>query len=370
MRWLRNCCILGVLFILITERNRAMAEPLLEHVKVFSHGEGGYKILRIPAIETAPDGSLVAFAEARKHGPADPGWEGQEIALACKRSTDQGKTWSEMKIIEAPGELWSAANPSTAVDRDTGRVWVLYLRSKPERSSRNSRPGTDDMQTLARHSDDNGVTWSDPIDLTKAARDFDDPEWKCSVIGPGGGVQTRGGRLIFPVWKSPFAVFALFSDDHGATWRRGEPVPGCQGNEDQLVELADGRILIDARQCGGPHRWLAESNDGGRTWSKPRPGVTVTPVCCAIERFTLKSAGDDRDRILWTGPAGPKRTNLVVRVSYDEGQTFTNERHIMDGQAAYSDLTILKDKTVGILWEHDGILFTRLNLEFLEPTNK
>jgi len=60
----------------------------------------------------------------------------------------------------------------------------------------------------------------------------------------------------------------------------------------------------------------------------------------------------------------------VVRVSYDEGQTFANERRIMDGPASYSDLTILKDKTVGILWEHRGILFTRFNLEFLEPLEK
>lgn len=364
---MRNCSILCLAIALAAGGNETLAEPLLEHVKVFAHGESGYKIFRIPTIETAPDGSLIAFAEARKNGPGDPGWEGQDIDLACKRSTDNGKTWSPLKIIEDPGEFWSAANASTAVDRDTGRVWVLYLRCKPNCSSRKSRPGTDDMETFARYSDDNGVTWSDPIDLTRIARDFDDPEWKCSVVGPGGGIQTRTGRLLFPFWKSPYGLFAVYSDDHGQTWRRGQLVPEGRGNEDQLVELSDGRILLDARQRGGPHRWLATSSDGGETWSKPRPGVTVTPVCCAIERYTLKSAGDDRDRILWTGPAGPKRSNLVIRVSYDEGQTFTNERPVMDGQASYSVLTVLKDKTVGILWEHEGILFTRFNREFLEP---
>jgi len=81
----------------------------------------------------------------------------------------------------------------------------------------------------------------------------------------------------------------------------------------------------------------------------------VTPVCCAIERYTLKSAGDDRDRIVWTGPVGPGRNKLVVRTSYDEGQTFTNERRISDEPAAYSDLSILKDKSVGVLWERETI---------------
>ena len=350
----------------------AMAGPPLEHVDVYTSGDDGYQMYRIPAIEAAPDGSLLAFAEARKYGGSDPGMGKQDIDLVFKRSTDNGRTWSPMKIIEDPGELWSAANPATVVDRQNGRVWLLYLRSKPERSTGTSRPGTDDMQTLARHSDDNGLTWSDPLDLTKVARDYSDPTWQASVIGPGGAIQTRTGRLVAPVWKvKPYAVFTVFSDDHGQTWQRGSLVPGNQGgNEDQIVELADGRLLLDIRQNSGPHRLLATSSDAGQTWSEPRPGVAVTPVACAIERLTLLSAGDDRNRIVWTGPKGPGRKNLVARLSYDEGQTFTNERLIAAEPAAYSDLTVLKNKTVGVLWERGNyrfITFTTLTLEFLEP---
>ena len=145
-----------------------MAGPPLEHVDVYTSGDDGYKIYRIPAIEAAPDGSLLAFAEARKYGGSDPGMGKQDIDLVLERSTDNGRTWSTMKIIEDPGELWSAANPATVVDRQNGRVWLLYLRSKPGRSTDTSRPGTDDMQTFARWSDDNGATWSEPLDLSKA----------------------------------------------------------------------------------------------------------------------------------------------------------------------------------------------------------
>jgi sialidase-1 len=350
----------------------AQGEPPLKHVDVYTSGVDGYKCYRIPAIETAPDGSLLAFAEARKYGGNDPGYGKQDIDLVLKRSTDGGLTWSPMKIIEDPGDYWSAANPATVVDRKTGRVWVLYLRSKPERSTDTSRPGTDDMQTLARYSTDHGLTWSEPIDLTKVARDYSDAAWQASVVGPGGAIQTRTGRLVAPVWKvKPYGVLTIFSDDHGQTWQRGALMPGkLGGDEDQVVELADGGLLLDIRQNGGPRRLLATSSDGGKTWSEPRPGEVVTPVACAIERLTLQSAGDDRNRIIWTGPKGPGRKTLVARLSYDEGQTFTNERLIADEPAAYSDLTVLKDRTVGVLWERGDyrfITFTRLSLSFLEP---
>jgi sialidase-1 len=189
------------------------------------------------------------------------------------------------------------------------------------------------------------VAWSKPIGLTDVTRDLADPKWRTSVVGPGGGIQTRDGRLAIPVWKfEPWGVFAVVSDDHGRTWRRGELVPDVSGDESQLVELSDGRLLFDIRQQRGGHRWRATSADSGKTWSKAGAGEQVSAVACAIERFTLKAAGDDRDRLLWTGPKGPQRSNLVVRVSYDEGATFPHERLIAAGLAAYSDLTILKDR--------------------------
>jgi len=344
----------------------------LHHVDVFVSGKDGYAAYRIPAVEASPRGAILAFAEARKHNLADPGEKGQEIDLVLKRSTDGGATWSPMRIIEHSGELWSSGNPATVVDRSNGRVWVFYIRCRPGRGTEAARPGTDDVANLARWSDDDGLTWSEPIDQTRIARDMTDGKWGISVPGPGGAIQDRRGRLIVPMWRyAPWGNFAMVSEDHGRTWQRGSLVPFPEGgDEDQLVELSDGRLLLDMRQQKGPHRWMATSTDGGRTWSKPASGRKTTPVCCAIERYTLKSAGDDRDRIVWTGPLGPGRKTLVVRMSYDEGRTFANERLISEGPAAYSDMTLLKDKSVGVLWERADyrfITFTRLDRDFLEP---
>lgn len=348
------------------------AEPPLRHTDVFVSGKEGYFGYRIPAIEVAPDGALLAFAEARKYNLGDPGYDGNDIDLVCRRSADQGVTWSPIKTIEDPGEKWSAANPATLVDRKTGQVWLFYLRCKPGRNTETARPGTDDSKILARTSDDNGLTWSEPVDLTTVSRDMADSKWRCSVVGPGGGIQTRDGRLVIPVWKfEPWGVFAVYSTDHGRTWQRGELAPALAGDECQLVELVDGRLMLDTRQQSGPHRWLTTSSDGGRTWSTARPGEKVTPVCCAIERYPAPVGSAGRTRILWTGPKGPDRANLVVRVSSDDGLALPHERVIATGPAAYSDLAVLKDGTVGVLWErgveqgYQFITFTRFNRDWL-----
>ena len=131
-------------------------------------------------------------------------------------------------------------------------------------------------------------------------------------------------------------------------------------------------VVIDMRQNSGTHRWMSVSDDQGNTWSPPYAGNNVSPVACAVERFSAKIAPDQRERILWTGPKGPERRTLVMRVSYDQGKTFQNERVISDEPAAYSDLTVLADNTIGCLWERGDykyITFTRFDLSFVEPQN-
>jgi len=200
-------------------------------------------------------------------------------------------------------------------------------------------------------------------------------------LGPGGAIQTRAGRLLIPAamkydayWVvgqvgnftgniETLRAYTFYSDDHGATWQRGEPV-GAFTNESQLVELADGAIMMDARQNAGEHRWLMTSFDGGKTWSRPLAGQKVTTIAAAIERFSP-------ELLLWSGPLGPGRKHLVTRLSTDEGQTFTSERTVFGGPSAYSDLTMLDDGSAGLVWERgvsDGyqfVTFTRLTQEFL-----
>ncbi len=371
--------------VLIVSSSAVLAQPTLTHKDVFRAGVGGYHSYRIPAIVTAADGSLIAFAEARRDNRGDPG--SGDIDLVTSRSEDNGGTWSEMRVVDDPGEKWAASNPTPLADRSNGRLWLFYNRWEPGFGTDRSRPGTRNNQMWARSSEDYGRTWSAPRDLTPSSRDYD--HWAAMFTGPGGAIQTRSGRLMIPAAMKHDAysvagsiggftgsigmmrAYVLFSDDHGQSWKRGALVPALT-NENQLVELADGAVLMDARQNSGDHRWLVTSADGGETWSRPRPGQALTPVATSIERFTLQSAGADRDRLIWTGPTGPGRKNLVARLSYDEGETWMSERVLYGGLASYSDATVLRDGTAGVLWERgvseavQYITFTRFNREFLE----
>lgn len=363
----------------------ACAQPVFQQTDVFRAGAEGYHTFRIPAIVAAADGSLVAFAEARKENQSDPG--GGDIDLVSKRSSNGGLTWSALQLVDDPGERWGASNPTPVLDRSKGRLWILFNRWEPGFGTERSQPGASNNQAWARYSDDHGRSWSAPRDLTRFARDYDN--WGAMFLGPGGAIQTQSGRLLVPAAMRPdtyrlwiatpgfdgpallMRAYAFYSDDHGATWRRGQLLK-AQTDENQLVELADGAILMDARQGMGPHRWLGFSHDGGQSWSNPLAGQEVTPICAAIERWTLASGSDGRNRILWTGPAGPARKRLVARISYDEGQTFAAEKDIYGGLAAYSDIAILRDGTAGVLWErgvsagYQYITFTRFDLAFVE----
>jgi sialidase-1 len=173
-------------------------------------------------------------------------------------------------------------------------------------------------------------------------------------------------------------AFVLYSDDGGRSWQRGQRL-GVPTNENQVVELDDGRLLIDARQHEGRHRWMAESNDGGQSWSEPRPGQNVTPVCTSILRYVRpERAGQSGSWLLWSGPQGPARRDLVIRVSRDQGRSFPAERLIGPGRAAYSNMAMLDNGLVGILWERgqaegipggtvpETIRFTRITPQTVE----
>jgi sialidase-1 len=347
--------------------------PFRTHV--FVSGKEGYFAFRIPSLLVTPKGTLLAFAEGRKQSLADLG----NNDMVLKRSTDGGKTWGPLQIIYDEGES-TIGNPTPVVDRDTGRVWLVF--------------GREAKQVLVMHSDDEGKSWSKPVDITKQVTR---PKWKFYGVGPGVGIQLRAGnhknRLVIPAYhrltqhknSSPFA-HVFYSDDHGKSWKSGGTV-GPESCESQVAETANGGLIINCRnhwrRTGGKPRWggkriVARSQDGGATWSKPVLDETLIEQTCQASLLRYSWPGkDSRGLLLFANPAatptgdwGGPRHRLTVRLSHNDGKSWPVSKLVEAGPAAYSSLARLPDARIGIVYEsgnYKQITFAAFDLGWLSP---
>ena len=356
--------------------------PDIEQSAVFTAGESGYHTFRIPSL-LATETALLAFCEGRKAGRGDSG----NIDLVLKRSLDGGQTWGELQVIWDDGPN-TCGNPCPVIDRKTGRILLPMTHNPGEDSEAQikQRTGKGTRTVWICHSDDDGLTWSTPREITASAKA---PDWTWYATGPGIGIQLQhgphAGRLIIPcdhgvprsndegVVENWQGSHVLISDDGGNTWSRSEPI-GPHMNECQVVELADGEggLLLDMRSYRGENcRAQSTSSDGGQTWTPPRnvPEL-VEPVCQASLIRVAWPEGDQPGLLAFSNPADPqRRINMTVRFSTDDGDTWSDGTTLHAGPSAYSSLATLADGTVVCLYErgeksaYESIVFARVPVE-------
>jgi sialidase-1 len=367
------------------ERNAISQALQPEFYDVFKAGEGGFKSIRIPSLVVSQAGTVLALVEGR-HAQADQA----NNKLVLKRSSDGGRTWGMLQLVAEDGAN-CLNNPCTVVDRSTGRI-IVMCQSYPMRFNERDvriQPGFDGPAVVRNYlicSDDDGQTWSRPEDVTRTTKHG--PPVTIVASGPGIGIQLRrgphAGRLLVPFNEGPFGqwnVLSVFSDDHARTLKLGEAAPGCRVanpkggeislvNEVQMVELADGSVLLNGRKWGGrPVRKTALSRDGGVTWTKIEEATDLRdPGCMAsIFRYTFADEGG-RSRILYSGPDSDGRDHGTVHLSYDEGKSWPVKRVLFAGSFAYSVLTALPGGDIGCLFETDDtgrMVFARFPLAWL-----
>jgi len=348
-----------------------ISEP--RQTDVYVAGQDGYHTYRIPSLIVTAKGTLLAFAEARRSGAADAG----DIDLVVRRSHDDGATWSAMQVVADDGAN-TVGNPCPVIDRKTGTIWLLTTRNLGSDREKDIIAGTSasSRTVWAMKSVDDGATWSKPEDIT---REVKKPDWTWYATGPGVGIQTRSGRLVIPANHVEAGIHRshiFYSDDGGKHWTLGAVAePGT--NESQIVELADGRLMLNMRNHPPKpenFRLVATSADGGQTLTPATIDRTLIepPAQASILRFTTaKPHVQDRNRLLFANPASTKRERLTVRVSYDEGTTWPAARVIHEGPAAYSTLAVLPDFSIGLLYErgdqspYERITFSRFTLDWL-----
>lgn len=329
-------------------------------------GDDGSDTYRIPGLARSNAGTLLAVYDIRYRGGADlPA----DIDVGCSRSTDGGRSWEPMRIALDMGRdpkhaFDGVGDPCVFVDRETGRIFVAALWSHGNRGWNGSGPGLmpdETGQLVIATSDDDGRTWSPPRNLTQELKD---PAWRLLLAGPGTGITMRDGTLVFPAQFRdangvPHSTLA-WSRDHGDSWQIGTGVKP-NTTESQLVELADGSIMINCRDNRGGSRTVATTRDLGQTWQLHPTDREALPesVCMAsLLRVDVPGLGP---RLFFSNPATTRgRHSMTLKVSADEGLTWPPARQLLyDARNGYgySCLAPVDEAHVGVLYEGVGELY-------------
>jgi sialidase-1 len=335
---------------------------------IFVSGTLGYHTYRIPAMIKTNNGVLLAFCEARRL----TGHDADDIDIVLRRSFDGGKSWEPQRIAVS-GHGDTAGNPSPVVDRETGRIWLIYNWNKATANQHLIDLGLEIRKVLAVFSDDDGENWSNPKDITLQAMR---PEWRWHSAGPCHGIHLRSGRLLIPCCFSQhvsenetteYYSYILYSDDHGENWRIGAIT--SKGDECCCTELDNNVVLMNIRADDIKGRRVIISKDGGETFDELKSDATFDDSGC--QQSIIVYQGDKR-LFIQANAAGAssvktlgsliERKNMSVRLSVDDGVGFVFRRDIHIGPSAYSDLLIDDDGDICLLYERGLTIFKYENM--------
>lgn len=350
---------------------------------VFVSGAEGYKSFRIPAIIQATNGDLLAFSEGRVAGSGDFG----DIDIVLKRSKDKGKTWSAVQVIADYDKL-QAGNPAPVMDLmdpafPKGRLFLFFNTGNNHEGE--VRKGKGLREVWFKTSTDAGITWSEPVNITTQVHKPKQPDvnqaynfsedWRSYANTPGHGMQLSTGPFKGRIYiaanhsagnpkpkAADYQAHGFYSDDHGKTFKLSETISIEGSNEATAAEISGGRIMFNARNQHGDvrARIVAVSSNGGIKWDSTYFDHNLPdPVC---EGSILTISRKKKYNILAFSNAADtkKRDNLTLRISFDDGATWSKQ-YLVDKSkngekdyTAYSDIVRTGKRTVGVLYELDG----------------
>jgi len=351
---------------------------------VFVSGTDGYKIFRIPAMVTLPDGKLLAFCEGRVNGGSDFG----NIDIVMKASFDHGRTWGPLQVV-ADADSLQAGNAAPVVDLTDpeypmGRIFLFYNTGNAQEGE--VRKGRGLREVWYKTSVDAGATWSAATNITLQVHKPNQPlinpayhfheDWRSYANTPGHAMQFADGKYKGRIFIAAnhssgepqphfadYEAHGYYTDDHGKTFHLGQTVNIPGANESMATQLTPDRLMMNSRNQKGDirARLVSISSNGGQTWDTSYFNTTLIDP---VNQGSILTVGKQKHQsiVAFCNAADTKnRNNLTLRISFDEGKTWA-KAILIDKSAgdtakdftAYSDIASISKSEIGVLYERDN----------------
>ena len=338
-------------------RKAFLGEPKMKMQQVF-------KSERFPNITVTLKGTVLAF------------WGNKQLRL--RRSEDGGETWGPEITIAKSGIHGGGAT----VDETTGDILAFVEDRHPP------------APLTVYRSQDDGETWSPQKTKIHPDSKGNMPSMHMNEHGITLRHGEHKGRLVRAAryygkrnhrdeWPNHYTN-AIYSDDHGKTWKTSAPFPENGTGEATVAELSTGKLYYNSRihwheRPNNTRRREAWSHDGGATWKDWRiiealpDGHQHRSYGCMGGLVRLPIAGEDILIFSNLDTSNPRRERGTVWASFDGGKTWPVKRLVFAGASGYSSLTAGRPGTPSEGWiylnfeggPNGGSQVARFNLSWL-----